>query len=180
MKNLRRCLLRALHEKHPDTAAHCSRVGALAKRLGEALGLNKHALYILELAAVLHDVGKLGTPTCVLLKPGALTAEEWSVMMHHSSAGARIVSAHGSDHSSEIAAIIEQTHEAVDGSGYPRGLTEDEIRFEAKILAVADTFDAVTSLRCYHDSLSVDEAISLMLSENKLDKALVEKLKEIL
>jgi diguanylate cyclase len=110
-----------------------------------------------RLAGLLHDVGKIGIPGSILAKPGPLTSEEWIEMQRHPRIGAGILEDAGLE---EIREWILAHHERPDGEGYPRGLTDAEIPLEAKILAVADAYEAMTNDRCYRDSIGRERAVA--------------------
>jgi HD-GYP domain-containing protein (c-di-GMP phosphodiesterase class II) len=138
------------------TAGHSRRVARLASRLGRAMGLDKEELAGLRRAAAVHDVGKLSIPREILVKPGRLTAQEFALIKRHCQDGASIVSSLGDP---ELTAIVKHHHERVDGTGYPEGLKGDQIPLGARIVAVVDTYDAVTSLRPYRAPLSHQDAL---------------------
>lgn len=137
------------------THEHCLRVQTLAVALGRMVGLAPDRLHWLMYGAFLHDVGKSRVPKEIIAKPGKLDVDEWQVMRQHPSWGREIVSA---THLAPAGAIIEQHHERLDGSGYPRGLRGDEILVESQIVSIADTFDAITTNRPYHAGESWREA----------------------
>jgi putative two-component system response regulator len=142
------------------TGAHTRRVACTARAVGERLGLDAAALRVLELAAPLHDVGKIGVPDAVLRKSGTLDGAERAVMRRHTLIGAKMLT--GSD--SPVLQLAEQValrhHERWDGAGYPHGLTGDAIPLEARIVAIADVFDALCCTRPYKPPWSVDRAVS--------------------
>jgi HD-GYP domain-containing protein (c-di-GMP phosphodiesterase class II) len=120
------------------------------------LGATEHELKTIAMGAWLHDIGKLGIPDAILLKPGALTEKEWTIMRSHAQVGFDLVKR--IPFLSDAAEIILTHHERCDGSGYPRGLKMGEIPIGARIFAVADTVDAMTSDRPYRSALSFQEA----------------------
>jgi response regulator RpfG family c-di-GMP phosphodiesterase len=142
-----RALARALEARDVETAGHSDRVVAYSLRLGRELGLSHNELIALEQGALLHDIGKIGVPDSILLKPGPLTAEEWVEMREHINHGLRIIN--GIDFLKGAASVVGQHHEKYNGSGYPHGLAGDQIHINARIFAVADAFDAITSDRPY-------------------------------
>jgi putative nucleotidyltransferase with HDIG domain len=146
-------LLSVLDLRTRETRAHCRRVAAYCQLLAGKLGLHGEILVALRQGALLHDVGKIGVPDAILCKPSALTAEEWQAMRQHCAMGARILE--GVDHLEEARDIVLQHHERWDGTGYPQALVGNEIRIEARILAVADTIDAILSHRVYRDGGSL-------------------------
>lgn len=137
------------------TAEHCYRLQALSYATGRVLGLPPNRLYLLNFGAYLHDVGKIKVPAAILQKPAALTPDEWAIIKKHPTFGRELLE---STFMSEAGAIVEQHHERSDGSGYPYGLSGDAILVEASIVAVADTYDAMTTDRPYRRASSPAEA----------------------
>ena len=152
-----RALALALDARDPYTAGHSERVSALSVAIGRQMQLSDQELDILRLGALLHDIGKIGISDAVLMKPGALTAEEFELIKEHPSTGARILrsvpflAAH--------LPIVELHHERPDGHGYPHRLRGDEIPMLARIVHVADAFDAMTSARAYRPARGSAEAL---------------------
>ena len=142
-----RALARALEARDVETAGHSDRVVAYSLRLGREMGLSHTELIALEQGALLHDIGKIGVRDSILLKRGPLTAEEWVEMREHINHGLRIIS--GIDFLKGAASVVGQHHEKYNGSGYPHGLSGEQIHINARIFAVADAFDAITSDRPY-------------------------------
>jgi putative two-component system response regulator len=178
------CLARAAEFRDDDTGQHVLRVGKYARLIGIALGLDERILELLEQAAQLHDIGKIGIPDAVLLKPGKLTDEEFdtikqhagfgkrilhrlsvsdeSVLKRHAEVGARILEV-GSSHLIDLARSIALTHhEWWDGTGYPLGLKGEDIPLEGRITAVADVFDALSTRRCYKDAFPLEKCFAIM------------------
>jgi response regulator RpfG family c-di-GMP phosphodiesterase len=151
-----RALARALEARDVETAGHSDRVVAYSLRLGRELGLSHNELIALEQGALLHDIGKIGVRDSILLKPGPLTAEEWVEMREHIHHGLRIIS--GIDFLKGAASVVGQHHEKYNGSGYPHGLRGEQIHINARIFAVADAFDAITSDRPYRAAASYMQA----------------------
>lgn len=148
--------------KDSETAAHIRRMSLYCSMLAERLGEDGTRCEEIRLASQMHDVGKIGVPDQILSKPGPLTAEEWVIMKQHAAIGYRILS-NSSSALLNLAAMIALTHhERMDGTGYPRGLVEDEIPFEGRIAAVADVFDAMTTNRVYRPGLPMGEALEFM------------------
>jgi putative nucleotidyltransferase with HDIG domain len=151
-----RTLFNILGFRRFETFQHSQRVARFALLIGERLGLNESMLHALEIGALLHDIGKAGIPHNVVMKPGKLNAEEWRVMKTHSRLGwAMLVEFPGLELEAQI---VYSHHEQYSGAGYPRGLAGDKIPIGARIFAVADTLDAITSHRCYRPARSVAEA----------------------
>jgi putative nucleotidyltransferase with HDIG domain len=140
-------LLAALGSRTPETAFHCQRVTRLAVDLGRALGLPGYDLNIVRLSALLHDIGKIALPDTVLSKPEPLNAEEWKQMHQHPLLGANML--RSLDFPETICLAVEQHHERLDGRGYPFKLRKKQTSLTARILSVADTYDAITRDRCY-------------------------------
>ncbi|HEX2992664.1 MAG TPA: HD domain-containing phosphohydrolase [Anaerolineales bacterium] len=150
-------LMSALDARDQETEGHSTRVSRLTCLLGEQLGLSGAQLKALERGALLHDIGKIGISDTILHKPGKLTEEEWRLMRIHTDIGARIVE--GIPFLQETLPVIRYHHERWDGTGYPLGLRGSDIPIQARIFAVADVFDALTSSRSYRKRSSADEAI---------------------
>lgn len=140
-------LLLALSARNLETGDHCPRVARLALELGRTLQLTGDDLYALHLGSLLHDIGKLQTPDAVLCKPDKLDADEWQIMRRHPTAGAAMLRA--ANFPEAACLVVEQHHERFDGQGYPFNLQRQQISLNARIFAVADTFDAITADRCY-------------------------------
>ncbi len=167
-------LLQALYEREPDLRRHVGRVSTLSVQLGHRLELDDAALEEVELAAQLHDIGKLAIPDAILDKPEPLAPAELSFIQRHTIIGERILSA--APALSQIGVIVRATHEAFDGSGYPDGLAGTDIPLAARIVAVCDTYSAITSDRAYQTRRSHDEALAVLRSVagSQLDPELVE------
>jgi putative nucleotidyltransferase with HDIG domain len=153
-------LMSALDARDRETEGHSTRVSRLACLLGEAVGLSGHQLKALERGALLHDIGKIGISDTILHKPGKLTSEEWRLMRIHPDIGARIVE--GIPFLQETLPVIRYHHERWDGSGYPVGLKAEDIPIQARIFAVADVFDALTSNRTYREKSTAEEALAYL------------------
>jgi HD-GYP domain-containing protein (c-di-GMP phosphodiesterase class II) len=137
----------AMAEKDEYTRQHMGRVAQLSVAIAHQMGLSRDRCQVVEIAGRIHDIGKIAVPDAVLLKPGKLTAEEFDLMKLHTTSGERI--ARSSKVLAHVALVIRSHHEHVGGSGYPDGRTSAEIPLEARIVAVADAFDAMTSPRVY-------------------------------
>jgi len=153
-------LMSALDARDRETEGHSMRVSRVACQMGELLGLTSEQLKGLERGALLHDIGKIGISDTILHKPGKLTEDEWKVMRTHPDIGARIVER--IPFLQECMPVVRYHHERWDGSGYPFGLKGDEIPLFARIFAVADVFDALTSKRSYRKSSGADEALAYL------------------
>ena len=148
----------ALDAKSPWTHGHSERVTSYALSIAKAMHVGKVDLELLKIASLLHDIGKLGTYDVILDKAGPLTEDEWKLVMMHPGKGAEILRPIADFDS--IIPIIKHHHERVDGKGYPDGLKGEEIPLLAKILCLADSFDAMTAERPYKASMSREDAIS--------------------
>ena len=155
----------ALAVEHRDghTGGHCERLAFMSVAMGLALRLSKPNLITLYQAGYLHDVGKVGMPDSILLKPGSLSAEEWDVMRTHPLRGEEICSHIGS--LSPVLPVIRNHHERWDGSGYPDGLKGNKIPKLARVLQVADIYDALVTQRPYKPSYSPRQALDFIREE---------------
>jgi len=170
----------AAEHRDQETGNHVLRVGRFAGVISRSLGLSEHRAGLIEQAAILHDVGKIGIPDSILLKPGKLDDREMNFMQRHCEFGMRILQALPSDESSplcykgnsiqtsspvlNVAAVIANSHhEKWDGSGYPNGLAGDAIPLEGRITAVADVFDALTSRRPYKEPMPLPKCIDILI-----------------
>lgn len=181
------CLARAAEYRDDDTGYHIIRVGKYARLLGEAMGITGHQADVFEQAAQLHDVGKIGIPDTVLLKPGKLTSEEFAVMQTHCGFGQHILNPVSNEEeqiiqrhaevgakilevgTSPVLALAEKIalthHEWWNGSGYPAHLAGEQIPLEGQITAVADVFDALSSKRCYKGAFPLQRCFEIIESE---------------
>lgn len=153
----------AIAKRDSDTDAHNYRVTCYAVALAETLGLPDKTISELVVGAFLHDVGKIGIPDHILLKPGKLTAEEFAIMRTHTLLGVEIVA--GNAWLAGAAQTIRHHHEHHDGTGYPDGLSGGEIPLAARIFALVDVFDALTSVRPYKPAFSLTETLAIMERE---------------
>jgi len=159
-----------------ETGAHVTRMSQVCKILAQNHGLGDDFSELLLYASSMHDVGKIGIRDAVLLKPGKLDDSEWQEMKRHPQIGAQIIG----KHSSELMTLARETalnhHEKWDGSGYPNGKRGEEIPIGARIAAISDVFDALTSERPYKQAWSIDKAIALIKEESgrHFEPALVE------
>jgi putative nucleotidyltransferase with HDIG domain len=142
-----KALAHALETRDAETHGHSERVVTFSLRLGRELGLDKEQMRSLEFGSLLHDIGKIGVPDAILRKPAKLTEEEWVKMREHPLHGQQIL--RGIEFLEGAARVVAQHHEKWNGSGYPLGLRGEEIDLNARIFAVADAFDAMTSDRVY-------------------------------
>jgi putative nucleotidyltransferase with HDIG domain len=152
----------SIESKDHYTQGHCERVAFFACVLADSMGMDSHSLFWFRLGALLHDIGKIIVPTEVLNKAGNLTPEEWAIMKRHPEAGLELVG--DIDFPGEVRSVIRNHHERWDGTGYPDGLAGEDIPFAARILCVADVYDALTTARSYRDSMSHARAAAEMRS----------------
>lgn len=159
-----------------DTGKHVIRVGKYARLLAEAYGLPTDICFLIEKAAPLHDIGKIGIPDDILLKKGKLNEIEWGKMRMHAEMGANLLSDHNSLLIQLAASIAMSHHEHWDGNGYPNQLKADSIPIEGRITAISDVFDALTSTRPYKQAWSIDEAFRYIKDKagTQFDPRLVE------
>jgi putative two-component system response regulator len=156
-------LAQAVEARDPGTSRHCQRVSLLCSTLGVSLGLRPEELVALQRGAYLHDIGKIAVPDSILLKRGPLSADEWTVMQNHTTCGERICS--GMKSLSSVLPIIRSHHERWDGSGYPDRLRGDEIPLLARVIQVADIYDALTTDRPYKTAFSPECALQTLQNE---------------
>jgi len=154
---VRLALAAEMHD--PETGQHTRRVGLAASLLAQSVGLHEREVEMIQLAAPLHDIGKIAIPDALLLKPGKLSSEEWDEMKTHCRIGAQVLACGQADLVQVAQRIALFHHEHWDGSGYPMGLCGEQIPLEARILAVADVFDALTHERPYKHAWPIDEAL---------------------
>jgi len=174
-----RMLAGAVDEKDPYTRGHSDRVTKYALMIGKEMGLPAGFMETLQISAQLHDVGKIGIEDRILQKPGALTAEEFEVMKTHTTKGANIL--REVEQLAEMLPGIELHHESLDGRGYPYGLKDDQIPLLARVIAVADTFDALTTTRPYQKAHTPNEALAIInnLSGKRLDPTVAAALQSV-
>jgi HD-GYP domain-containing protein (c-di-GMP phosphodiesterase class II) len=151
-------LARAVDIRDDYTGQHSAEVGKLARRVGERLGMEEGEAELLEFAARLHDVGKLGVPDAILQKPGPLEEDEWAIMRRHPEWGADMVSSVPGLES--LADLVRSHHERWDGGGYPAGLAGERIPLASRVISACDAFSAMVSRRPYREPFSVDAALA--------------------
>jgi putative nucleotidyltransferase with HDIG domain len=169
----------AVDEKDPYTRGHSDRVTKYSILIAKEIGQSEEFLEIVRVSAQLHDVGKIGIEDRILKKPGALTAEEFEIMKTHTTKGANIL--RSVSQLKEMIPGIELHHESLDGRGYPHGLKGEEIPILPRIIAVADTFDALTTNRPYQQAHDADEALRIIrsVSGKRLDPTAVAALEAL-
>lgn len=176
-------ILQTVREKDPHTFFHCCRVGRGSRKLAKAMGLNEFEQAVLEFTGLFHDIGKVGIPDDILLKPSKLTAEEVVVMKTHAEKSAAII-----EPLTHVAFFrftmpgIKYHHEKIDGSGYPFGLAGERIPLPARVVAVIDTFDAMTNARPYRNPIPIDKVIQELkdFSGTQFDSHMVKIFLELL
>lgn len=157
------CLAKSAEYRDPETGAHILRMSHYSRHIARCMGLSTEDQELLLTATPMHDIGKVGTPDLILLKPGKLTDEEFAIMKQHAVIGYRVLSTSSSPLLQVAAEIAHTHHEKYDGSGYPRGLAGTDIPLFGRIVAVADVFDALTSDRPYKQAWSVDCATQALV-----------------
>ncbi len=152
------CLSRAAEYKDEGTAAHIQRIGHYARTISRQLGMSEDEQEMMLYATPMHDIGKIGTPDRILLKPGKLDAEEWKIMQQHTVIGAQILTVETNGFLDIARTIALSHHEKWDGSGYPEGLKGEAIPLPGRIAAAADVFDALSSNRPYKRASTPEES----------------------
>lgn len=172
-------IIQSLYEKNPKVESHSVRVSNICLEIGKKLNMTKYELKLLEVISVLHDIGKIAIDEAIINKPGKLNDEEWNKIKRHPEIGYRIISS--SPEYNEIAYDILSHHERYDGEGYPQGLKGEDIPLRARIIAIADSFDAMTSKRSYRKAMTVKQAVSEIkkCSGTQFDPKLVDIFLEI-
>jgi response regulator RpfG family c-di-GMP phosphodiesterase len=177
--NVLRAMVNVLEQRDTYTAGHSQRVTEIAMSIGRGLEISEEDLKVLRLAGPIHDIGKIGIEDNILRKPGRLTKEEYEVIKSHPEKGRQIIEP--LDFLRETIPIILHHHERFDGAGYPTGLAGLEIPLGARVIAVADTFDAMTSSRAYRDARETQVAISELIRcrKTQFDPEVVDKFLEL-
>ena len=182
LKSFLKTMGSAIDARDPTTAGHSERVARYAINLGKAIGFNETELKMLDYSAALHDVGKIGVPDRVLLKPDKLTPEEFAIMKRHANRTKEILdNMFFARELREIPHIASTHHEKLDGSGYPSGLKSDQMTVSAKILAIADVYDALVAQdRPYKKAMTHEQAIAILEEgrDNKFDGKLLDLFQE--
>ncbi|HVJ50647.1 HD-GYP domain-containing protein [Desulfitobacterium sp.] len=167
-------LVQALEAKDSYTSGHSSRVAEFSVKLAEELKLSEERVEFIKYAGVLHDVGKIGVSETVLNKQGPLTESEWEMIRNHPSIGQNIIQS--IDFLFDVSQVVRHHHERIDGKGYPDGLIGEDIPLESRIIAVADSYDAMTSVRSYRQGKSTSAALIELesVAGTQLDAQLVD------
>lgn len=174
-------IARTVESRDPNTGDHCERLVKLGKAFGEFLGLSRTEIRDLMWGGYLHDIGKVGIPDAILLKPGKFTPEEWKIMQQHVLIGEKICQPLRTMRG--VIPIIRCHHERWDGTGYPDGLAGDQIPFLAQVFQVIDIYDALTSERPYKKAFTPEEALTILEEETAKgwrNPDLVQKFKEFI
>lgn len=156
-------LAKSIEDRDPDLSLHCQRLSIMAAALGVALELPAHDIHTLQRGGYLHDIGKISIPDRILFKPGPLTPDEWELMKSHTLRGEKICT--GIKSLTSVLPIVRSHHERWDGLGYPDGLRGDQIPLLARILQLADIYDALTTVRPYKAAYAPEEALSIIMEE---------------
>jgi putative two-component system response regulator len=163
-------LISAMGYRDNETGAHTRRIGLYAATLAEELGWDASEVENIKLAAPMHDVGKIGIPDPILLKPGSLTPEEFFIMKQHTEIGAKILEGSHAPMIKMAKNIALSHHERWDGSGYPQGLSKDQIPKAACIVGIVDVYDALVHDRVYRPAFTEDRALSIMMEDHEVGK----------
>ncbi len=180
-REIMRRLARAAEYRDNETGHHVIRMSHYSRLLAMEIGLNEYKADLLLYTAPMHDVGKIGIPDGILLKPGKLNPDEWEVMKQHPVIGHKILSGHSSKLLQTASNIALSHHEKWDGSGYPKSLDGENIPLFGRIVAIADVFDALTSKRPYKPAWSIEQAIEMIKEEGgkHFDPRLTEAFKQV-
>lgn len=155
----------ALGERDLYTRSHCARVVAISEGLGRECGFVEAEIEMLKICASFHDIGKIGIPDSVLLKPGRFNDAEWEVMQAHPEIGERIIRAIAIEGAGEVADAVRHHHEHFDGGGYPDRLSGEAIPIYARVISLADGYDALRTVRTYHRERTHAEVIDILRGE---------------
>lgn len=181
-----RCLGRAAEYRDEETGLHIVRMSKMSAVMGRAMGMSDEESDLVLNASPMHDIGKIGIPDSILLKPGKFEPHEWEIMKTHAQIGADILAEGDSDLMIMASEIAVSHHEKWDGSGYPNGLSGKDIPLVGRITALADVFDALTSVRPYKEAWTVEKSVDLIKGESgkhfdpDVVKIFLEKLEEII
>jgi HD-GYP domain-containing protein (c-di-GMP phosphodiesterase class II) len=159
------CLAVALSKRDAYTEAHCGRVESLCYQLGLRCQLNPDELILLRVSSRLHDIGKIGIPDQILLKPGRLEPDELEIMRSHAELGQDICAKISNKDALKISLFVRHHHEAFDGSGYPDGLSGEKIPLCSRIISLADSYDAMLTTRPYQRARTHEQVLEIMKGE---------------
>ncbi len=174
-------LMSATSTRHDETGTHIRRIGLFAAELAKALNWSAESIHAIRLAAPMHDIGKIGIPDTILLKPGSLTVDEFEVMKTHTLIGSSILDNSGIPLLETAREIALFHHERWDGTGYPEGLAGTNIPAAARITGLVDFYDALRSDRCYRPAFSEEETISIMtIAADQFEPLMFDKFLELL
>lgn len=164
------------------THQHSERVVGLSQEIGLRYGLSKKLLNVLSIAATFHDIGKIGIPDHILMKAGKFTGAEWEIMKQHSEIGERIILSTEIEGSQDSALLIRHHHEHYDGTGYPDNLSGENIPVCSRIISIADSYDAMSVARVYHDARTHEQIMTILHEETgfKFDPELMRIFCEII
>lgn len=179
-QNIIKAFVKAVEVKDKYTVGHAERVSMYAVQIAQKIGLEQQQVKDITIAGLLHDIGKIGISDAILNKPGKLTDEEFAIIKQHPVSGDEICSPIKSF--DRIKRIIRHHHEKLNGSGYPDGISGDEINIETRIMTVADIYDALTSNRAYRTSMEKSGAFGILensVQKGEIDMFLVEALRQI-
>lgn len=160
-----KALALALGYRDPSTRLHSERVQGLSEEIGMRCGLSKNELNTLNVAASFHDIGKIGIPDRILLKPSRFDESEWEIIKQHAEIGEKIIAAMELEGAQLAARVIRHHHEHYDGSGYPDRLSGDDIPICSRIIAIADSYDAMAVSRTYHLARTHTEIMEILDEE---------------
>jgi putative two-component system response regulator len=160
-----RRLGRAAEYKDNETGNHVVRMSHIARLVAQQAGLGPEAVQLIFQTAAMHDLGKIGVPDRILLKPGSLSPEEWVLMRQHAQIGADIIGRHDNELLATARAIALTHHEKWDGTGYPQGLKGEQIPLYGRIVAIADVFDALMTRRPYKEPFPASESLAIMAAQ---------------
>ena len=166
LRSIARTLAVALGQRDHHTRAHSDRVVQLSYGLGQHIGLTADELELLSLGAQFHDIGKIGIPDRVLLKPASFEEDEWACMKQHAEIGERIIMAIEDNKASKVAETVRHHHEHFDGSGYPDRLAGTTIPLSARIISLTDSYDAMTDTRNYQRGRSHRDVMDILEQES--------------
>lgn len=155
----------ALSERDVYTQSHSARVVTIAEGLGRQCGFSESEIEVLRICASFHDIGKIGIPDHILLKPASFEEAEWTIMKSHPVIGERIIRSIDAEGAEEVAQVVRHHHEHFDGGGYPDRLAGEDIPIYSRLLSIADSYDAMRTTRSYHRERTHAEVLEILHSE---------------